>query len=179
MVAENPRARGANDSVDHHVDKYHGNPPRSRGELEGAVSPAVRLWKTPALAGRTFCTGQNTGPLTENPRARGANDWIRDLRREMTGKPPRSRGELDSFLQAESYAGKTPALAGRTWLRTASQSASKENPRARGANGFVLAGLVFIVGKTPRSRGERCLRDQRGLKLRKTPALAGRTLTTR
>ena len=72
-MAENPRARGANNAAKVKPSAFMGKPPRSRGELWRAVWLGELSW--------------------ENPRARGANALTRVYWAYCLGKPPRSRGE--------------------------------------------------------------------------------------
>ena len=54
---ENPRARGANGTHEHHAPPFWGKPPRSRGKLPVHAPVRPQPGKTPALAGQTLTTG--------------------------------------------------------------------------------------------------------------------------
>ena len=92
-----------------------------------------------------------------------------------TGSPPHARGRLIEFAFAVSHPRITPACAGKTERHLSSPIDLKDHPRMRGEDNCTEIFVPKSEGSPPHARGRRARRGPRRLRLRITPACAGKT----
>ncbi len=163
---EHPRVGGENaDGREVRVTHY-GTPPRRQGErLSGSGCPVPRR-NTPASAGRTVMRSPPGSWPSEHPRVGGENRIIRDC--AWRGEPLGSRC---TCLMCRN----TPASAGRTNVPEVEVVGLPEHPRVGGENPSPTRAGRPRGGTPPRRRGELEERLNETIRLRNTPASAGRT----
>ena len=115
-------------------------------------------------------------PLSaDHPRACGEN--ARKLFRERLGlgSPPRMRGKRLCPPCVVGFARITPAHAGKTEGHVRRSGGNADHPRACGENPKTFAASGTVIGSPPRMRGKRLQPGRRELRVRITPAHAGKT----
>ena len=133
---------------------------------------------TPACAGITGRPPVQSEALSAYPRVRGDHRGARSGGADADGLPPRARGSRVDLDSVERAGGPTPACAGITWYRTASDRAHMAYPRVRGDHRLASEGGVEARGLPPRARGSlRSFRADRAIS-GPTPACAGITWLT-
>ena len=146
-----------------------------RGKLPRLRRAKLRVWITPARAGKTRRAFWNRRTVRDHPRACGENSTeFHELERTM-GSPPRVRGKLLLFWLTTSVAGITPARAGKTPDFRLSLEPDRDHPRACGENNCPEFLHLLTSGSPPRVRGKHpaCFAPRAcgGI----TPARAGKT----
>ena len=91
------------------------------------------------------------------------------------GLSPRGRGKLALCVLAASPRGSIPAWAGETIHDTDMRDARWVYPRVGGGNSLADAGAELASGLSPRGRGKRTKRGERGAASGSIPAWAGET----
>ena len=91
-TSENPRLRGDDDVANQPHYPFEGKPPPARGRLPARTRDRRVQRKTPACAGTTSLDGPGQRQAQENPRLRGDDYLVAQLRVSMVGKPPPARG---------------------------------------------------------------------------------------
>ena len=132
---------------------------------------------TPASAGRTARGPSRAAPTAEHPRVGGEDHCSSSRSQVRFGTPPRRRGGHDLRGLVELADRNTPASAGRTSPPGRSSKTGSEHPRVGGEDAGIAADLEAACGTPPRRRGGRTRRGPLVLRLRNTPASAGRTAT--
>ena len=94
----------------------------------------------------------------------------------MPGSPPRMRGKAEHPSYFSSFFRITPAYAGKSFLRSFSQSRSGDHPRVCGEK--LIKGLVHPIwmGSPPRMRGKGIEQSNCRVGMRITPAYAGKRI---
>ena len=137
----------------------------------GSCPPGI----IPAHAGLTD-ESQVTGTASrDHPRACGAHFGLPTAIEEPLGSSPRMRGSLVEVYEKSIRPGIIPAHAGLTVLQEACEGGRGDHPRACGAHNTRTAGACAGTGSSPRMRGSRLCREERGCWLRIIPAHAGLT----
>ena len=161
-TAEHPRVGGEDAPRSAAGSSGSGAPPRRRGGRPGRLDREGRGRNTPASAGRTVLVGAQ---------ASGS-----------TGTPPRRRGGLRRLTyhdRSVRTARSTPASAGRATPLNAPKGRPPEHPRVGGEEGHVVRAPSWDCGTPPRRRGGQLGFPGNLPGDRSTPALAGRTCTTK
>ena len=172
-----PRACGANDSLYHRLDFAHGSSPRMRGKLHGPRDGGRRLRIIPAHAGQTTSASRHHRPITDHPRACGANSTPTTRPPNSVGSSPRMRGKLQAGHRQHDTVRIIPAHAGQTCRGRRIPGRRPDHPRACGANDIPHAGRIVGVGSSPRMRGKPRLCGVYPVAVRIIPAHAGQTVT--
>ena len=116
-MKDHPRVCGENDSYELRSVSYKGSPPRVRGKLKSCRPSVCRPRITPACAGKTLKTVNETFWIKDHPRVCGENQERRYIPELLRGSPPRVRGKL-AANGLKKLAGRiTPACAGKTSVR--------------------------------------------------------------
>ena len=146
-----------------------------RGKLIVSVAFCFTCRIIPAHAGQTQLRTPRYAPLSDHPRACGANARGRAWRHVRQGSSPRMRGKLGAgntvpahLRIIPAHAGQTPAVprVNRTW---------PDHPRACGANYHAELCFDLRCGSSPRMRGKRTAESTFFNRRRIIPAHAGQT----
>ena len=135
--------------------------------------PARRI--IPAHAGQTTHPTRRTTPLTDHPRACGANheSWLKH--RREGGSSPRMRGKRAPPVRIHAQPRIIPAHAGQTCSRCSPRHAAPDHPRACGANEDTADYAIDEFGSSPRMRGKHMATGLGSVSDRIIPAHAGQT----
>ena len=93
------------------------------------------------------------------------------------GSPPRVRGKAMQFMQRVKQLGITPACAGKRCSALLPAGAAQDHPRVCGEKSIRFTHDELQQGSPPRVRGKVGNRGTGGLKVRITPACAGKRHT--
>ena len=152
-----------------------GSPPRLRGQRQQQRHLASWQGITPALAGTTRLGQSPNRQSWDHPRACGDNRANGFVGGDVTGSPPRLRGQRITKQRSDLNVGITPALAGTTSIPRSSAIAFRDHPRACGDNKMSTLSSSLTSGSPPRLRGQRFVSCFHSCTSRITPALAGTT----
>ncbi len=148
-----PRACGATRHRCLFLQQLEGLSPRVRGNRgdvalgQGAVGPI------PARAGQPLPGGRGRCRSKAYPRACGATQVMLNRTSPMVGLSPRVRGNLSPTRCGFSRRGPIPARAGQPAKSTHGGVPVRAYPRACGATFWVSIVVTFLVGLSPRVRG--------------------------
>ena len=129
--------------------------PRLRGEKFSisSVRP-MPMGITPAYAGKSSIAKLQNQINEDHPRLRGEKKSISCNSRSSSGSPPLTRGKGSPGMYPESYAGITPAYAGKRDCLYLILRLLKDHPRLRGEKVFSSALLQVFRGSPPLTRGK-------------------------
>ena len=112
---DHPRGCGENVFHLYPIPYRPGSPPRMRGKLH-QILPVISAPRiTPADAGKTLGGGMIVSGATDHPRGCGENIVTDIYDGCKSGSPPRMRGKPIRSIHLPSFAGITPADAGKTF----------------------------------------------------------------
>ena len=149
-----------------------------RGKLSPLAHIASQPRITPAHAGKTLLTSPIPVISSDHPRACGENIPSAFPAASMAGSPPRMRGKQRVYYDETAQERITPAHAGKTLSCIAQHVIPPDHPRACGENKLCLKRLRPVSGSPPRMRGKQYPAFACSLRLRITPAHAGKTFTS-
>ena len=178
MPSDHPRACGANSGQPQTGGDDFGSSPRMRGKPAARSRRVMRVRIIPAHAGQTSAAARAGWSRPDHPRACGANVLTLHLHHAASGSSPRMRGKRLDFKGFELKSRIIPAHAGQTTTTGACDAATKDHPRACGANAKWLRSCPAPSGSSPRMRGK--LADETAVVTasRIIPAHAGQTNTS-
>ena len=175
VAADHPRVCGENRVGFASLSLPTGSPPRMRGKLTERNEMDTSRRITPAYAGKTMSHHVSTPLNTDHPRVCGENHYAAQCVLQCTGSPPRMRGKR---RYNRIHAGKyriTPAYAGKTISSHKPASTTADHPRVCGENCQKTVLVESCQGSPPRMRGKLPNRGKFRLRIRITPAYAGKT----
>ena len=175
---DHPRACGANFAGNEAGWARAGSSPRMRGKPAARSRRVMRVRIIPAHAGQTSAAARAGWSRPDHPRACGANVLTLHLHHAASGSSPRRRVKRLDFKGFELKSRIIPAHAGQTTTTGACDAATKDHPRACGANAKWLRSCPAPSGSSPRMRGK--LADETAVVTasRIIPAHAGQTNTS-
>ena len=174
--ADHPRACGENDCTTKSLPTSDGSPPRLRGKPRLGSTLLFQARITPALAGKTLPHRRRGCATADHPRACGENVVSGSVLALGSGSPPRLRGKHRLLPGLQLGQRITLALAGKTYWRQQADQALSDHPRACGENWHHPGAVASPRGSPPRLRGKRRSQNWVLMRLRITPALAGKTI---
>ena len=174
-TADHPRACGANVGVRQDITYKVGSSPRVRGKQWHVFEFRAEHRIIPARAGQTCHHGELAEPVTDHPRACGANHGGVVVYVQPPGSSPRVRGKPLAPAGHMAFARIIPARAGQTFQRSKTWQPTPDHPRACGANPFSGLAVALIAGSSPRVRGKPRFGRAESVVLRIIPARAGQT----
>ena len=146
---------------------------RGKALENGGGSLDVRI--TPACAGKRQALAKALSRSRDHPRMCGEKFAVILSPRVVTGSPPHVRGKgLKSSLSSIQRR-ITPACAGKSFLKSFSQSRSGDHPRVCGEKLRKTAVSVRELGSPPRMRGKETLIKRPWHMIGITPAYAGKS----
>ena len=107
---------------------------------------------------------------------RGEDHKCLDPWSHVLGSPPHARGRLKQDRLDTYWARITPACAGKTPAALPRCAATGDHPRMRGEDGPFASMDVYDLGSPPHARGRLLYTASHCLRLRITPACAGKTI---
>ena len=153
-----------------------GSPPRVREKLHFFVAFACASRITPACAGKTLGGIHQSLTTRDHPRVCGKNSLKKATILGALGSPPRVR-EKPLVISLRRYTvGITPACAGKTLERESSRLSWEDHPRVCGKNYNYSRFQSRRPGSPPRVREKLITHLLNAVRLRITPACAGKTL---
>ena len=174
-MEDHPRRCGENNAVYLQFRVTVGSPPQVRGKLSlFSVCPRnTRI--TPAGAGKTCAVSAGSSCVTDHPRRCGENRCSPSYRGSISGSPPQVRGKLlcDVLCMMDSRI--TPAGAGKTRGYGKEKGNDGDHPRRCGENFRDGATRNICNGSPPQVRGKPPINGEEMLRMRITPAGAGKT----
>ena len=174
-TADHPRACGANVGVRQDITYKVGSSPRVRGKQWHVFEFRAEHRIIPARAGQTCHHGELAEPVTDHPRACGANHGGVVVYVQPPGSSPRVRGKPLAPAGHMAFARIIPARAGQTFQWSKTWQPTPDHPRACGANPFSGLAVALIAGSSPRVRGKPRFGRAESVVLRIIPARAGQT----
>ena len=153
-----------------------GSPPQVRGKLLRTNHFLIVYRITPAGAGKTPLARASAICQEDHPRRCGENfrrhiDYVCQL-----GSPPQVRGKPTVGQTIKVKAGITPAGAGKTFRGLESSRLLRDHPRRCGENHIQRKLSVCKQGSPPQVRGKLTPEQVKALRVRITPAGAGKTV---
>ena len=152
-----------------------GSPPRMRGKRRMILCSKTILRITPADAGKTGFTRYVLNSQRDHPRGCGENLKRVFCHWAKPGSPPRMRGKPRCNISKSEKTRITPADAGKTQAQQTANILTWDHPRGCGENQFKGLDNIYFKGSPPRMRGKHEKMKKENLKLRITPADAGKT----
>ena len=146
-----------------------------RGEVTTIFFASWATRITPACAGRSFVSADETRTTWDHPRVCGEKAKLPDCASSMRGSPPRVRGEVDGSAAVPVSWGITPACAGRRLTMQYPDTGVQDHPRVCGEKFVFIDHSSFPLGSPPRVRGEAGPDQGAQGVARITPACAGRS----
>ncbi len=152
---DHPRIRGDNKVFTTSLLPETGSPPHTRGQRGAVDAKITKEGITPAYAGTTQAgrirrDGHGITPayagttsyawivalgFEDHPRIRGDNTLLKEIRWNLVGSPPHTRGQLFTQNSCDDSGRITPAYAGTTLMLLILMQKSRDHPRIRGDNG--------------------------------------------
>ena len=168
-----PRERGGTGMRLAMIPPFPGLSPRTRGNLKEFLLQALFFGSIPANAGEPAPARPCPRRSRVYPRERGGTEGQTQREFAREGLSPRTRGNPSQSRHAKSYRGSIPANAGEPESNRVFCAVRRVYPRERGGTELQFAGLSFLDGLSPRTRGNR--RDAKAAlaAARSIPANAG------
>ena len=146
-----------------------------RGKVLGASKGCDGVGITPAYAGKRRTIPRRRSAAPDHPRVCGEKTGCPGSLGSRIGSPPHVRRKGLPGPVMRITGGITPACAGKSFLRSSSQSRSGDHPRVCGEKMLPTAFVLSFTGSPPRMRGKVKLVPERGVTLGITPACAGKS----
>ena len=172
---DHPRVGGEKRGLEVRSQTRRGSPPRGRGKVPpcAGLPPLLRI--TPAWAGKRSPGGRCRIPKRDHPRVGGEKPEIARPRETYIGSPPRGRGKAKSRPHSRMPFWITPAWAGKRHSSGRTACTGRDHPRVGGEKRTGGALFPGVWGSPPRGRGKARSNTAAGLRLRITPAWAGKS----
>ena len=132
---------------------------------------------TPAGAGKTNMRRESCAEQEDHPRRCGENPERSQIIQPCQGSPPQVRGKLKARLLAIAFERITPAGAGKTRFQQRLFAELQDHPRRCGENTKTKSQAFLSIGSPPQVRGKQMRGLEYAVKIRITPAGAGKTPT--
>ena len=130
---------------------------------------------TPAYAGKSIFCISGAQRRRDHPRVCGEKSKTALSYDSIRGSPPRMRGKGSNFVQIETFAGITPAYAGKRGKPMHAASEMWDHPRVCGEKARTSAPRLPATGSPPRMRGKGTAPRHLVQCCRITPAYAGKS----
>ena len=174
-VKDHPRRCGENISSMVSPNDRTGSPPQVRGKLNKIRCECVAQRITPAGAGKTYTFNVRAAVFKDHPRRCGENFQVLEWFSFYVGSPPQVRGKQVNSEKGDCTLWITPAGAGKTHSFCRKPRCCRDHPRRCGENLKKLSWAMTGLGSPPQVRGKRIKLSGKKLRMRITPAGAGKT----
>ena len=155
-----------------------GSPPRGRGKDFACIFALLALSATgitPAWAGKRQGPTVGLAPIGDHPRVGGEKmDEIPGFH-IIQGSPPRGRGKGQDVVPRFGGVRITPAWAGKRAAVACPGWPGGDHPRVGGEKHTTQQATGYALGSPPRGRGKGFTCSFASVKLRITPAWAGKS----
>ena len=111
---DHPRLCGEKCAEPSIVVTIQGSPPPMRGKVVRAIPDILRKRITPAYAGKSLYRSLAACGRWDHPRLCGEKEAAASAVWRRSGSPPPMRGKGNRIFDADSWAGITPAYAGKS-----------------------------------------------------------------
>ena len=155
-----------------------GSPPRMRGKAFKLNICLFHLGITPAYAGKSRTSGTGGSGRRDHPRVCGEKPTMKNTYHTAKGSPPRMRGKARLFHIVLTFAGITPAYAGKRLCCSSVRPETWDHPRVCGEKRTLARCRRFVLGSPPRMRGKGDRTKRPHYHGRITPAYAGKSDST-
>ena len=152
-----------------------GSPPPMRGKGIKPLTVSDVQGITPAYAGKRRGKSPVCHRTQDHPRLCGEKPAVSRSFSLSRGSPPPMRGKASPHSCRKSYAGITPAYAGKRHRSCAGDSRCEDHPRLCGEKISMLRTWFSRLGSPPPMRGKVKIPVVVGYKNRITPAYAGKS----
>ncbi len=174
-VEDHPRIRGEHLRPRTLKSLQRGSPPHTRGTLMLSTRLMLMPRITPAYAGNTRFSRQQSDGIWDHPRIRGEHSRSREKFTSSSGSPPHTRGTQIKNMYKNEWGGITPAYAGNTKLPSRNVLGGRDHPRIRGEHDDKTLSDGYNPGSPPHTRGTLYKSGLTASSVRITPAYAGNT----
>ena len=172
---DHPRLCGEKSFTSYSSSTITGSPPPVRGKAEYNVSGNDTSWITPACAGKRSPRSPGPRAARDHPRLCGEKNQIVEGATSITGSPLPVRGKVRQPLPDPAHPGITPACAGKRFAQADRMGREQDHPRLCGEKIFSTRFLYRRSGSPPPVRGKAEPAGGPALRLRITPACAGKS----
>ena len=172
---DHPRVCGEKLSISSAHISQTGSPPRMRGKVATKTACLAISGITPAYAGKSIFCISGAQRRRDHPRVCGEKSKTALSYDSIRGSPPRMRGKGSNFVQIETFAGITPAYAGKRGKPMHAASEMWDHPRVCGEKARTSAPRLPATGSPPRMRGKGTAPRHLVQCCRITPAYAGKS----
>ena len=152
-----------------------GSPPRMQGKVVYALCDCAQCGITPACAGKSakrLCGGCQ---LWDHPRVCGEKKIMACYKPLIRGSPPHVRGKARRVCVDTAGSRITPAHAGKSSQNEICWRRPWDHPHMCGEKGVYAMLYTGLWGSPPRMRGKGWTCSFASVKLRITPAYAGKS----
>ena len=146
-----------------------------RGKDGRELPPAINHGITPAHAGKSCHVYRCSASCWDHPRVCGEKMPPSAPASSLCGSPPRMRGKAALYEGTGPPTRITPAHAGKSIWFPSCPVCRWDHPRACGEKPALQAGPGIPLGSPPRMRGKVKNRLPRAIRVRITPAHAGKS----
>ena len=175
LAEDHPRVCGEKDLELYRIMTTKGSPPRVRGKA-GAAGPCTGgAGITPACAGKSCPPQAPTFTRQDHPRACGEKGLLCPAVHLHGGSPPRVRGKASTNGLYPTFAGITPAYAGKRIWNSTALCPPRDHPRVCGEKLSTTSTDIHPAGSPPRMRGKAVVLKWSCRETRITPACAGKS----
>ena len=176
-VGDHPRVCGEKGRTGALDVVQRGSPPRMRGKVRELLFSFHCARITPAYAGKSRVGGTILRFNWDHPRVCGEKASFVSSMQNRPGSPPRMRGKVGHCLSVDSRSGITPAYAGKRPKQAVGSFQPRDHPRVCGEKKISEYWLFCRWGSPPRMRGKGLTCSFASVRLRITPAYAGKRQT--
>ena len=175
MHGDHPRVCGEHEICAHTARGHRGSSPRMRGTPSHKRKHPHSRRIIPAYAGNTLRFSRSISPYRDHPRVCGEHNVLEKGFFPVLGSSPRMRGTPFRITKINGQIGIIPAYAGNTHVLERTYSSCRDHPRVCGEHHGAAFDLNVNTGSSPRMRGTRPTRKDKGTRPGIIPAYAGNT----
>ena len=149
-----------------------------RGKVPSICKDLERVGLTPACAGKRRRPPDTSPARWDHPRMCGEKGCCKFSSRNHSGSPPHMRGKVQLLPVHHDKVGITPACAGKRPRAPCTLATTTDHPRVCGEKAGVHFFLDDYQGSPPRMRGKGIEQSDCRVRVRITPAYAGKSKLT-
>ena len=154
LLRDHPRLCGEKQFCYFFVNSTPGSPPPMRGKARFPFCKVLPIGITPAYAGKSMKTAQNTIVIGDHPRLCGEKTLDTARSANFVGSPPPMRGKACGSRCYLSAPGITPAYAGKSTICILPSARCRDHPRLCGEKIFADFKHFVWQGSPPPMRGK-------------------------